>query len=135
MSKINNSVKNQRILKESKWLYQNGRITEAKPLLQELLKSLPSHPELLAYLGAIELQESNFDKGIKYLEKSLQVNPKQAQTISHLANGYLEIGKITESIEFYTLAIKLSPSSFEFFYNRGRAKKNFKRLRGRNRRL
>jgi tetratricopeptide (TPR) repeat protein len=126
MSTINNSVKNQRTLKESKWLYQNGRILEAKLLLQELLKSLPFHPELLAYLGAIELQERNFDKGIKYLEKSLEVNPKQPKTISHLANGYLEIGNITKSIELYSLAIKLSPSSFEFFYNRARAKRILK---------
>ena len=93
MSKISNSHKIQRILKESQLLCQNGKIIEAKPLLQELLKSIPSHPAVLSNLGSIELQQGNFDIGIEYLEKSLKANPKQPQIICNLANGFLDSGK------------------------------------------
>ena len=126
MNKISNSFKIQKILKESQLLCQNGKIDEAKPLLQGLLKSMPSHPVVLSNLGSIELQQRNFDIGIEYLEKSLKANPKQPQIICNLANGYLDSGKASKSIEYYDLAISLNPSSFEFFYNRARAKKIMK---------
>lgn len=126
MSKISNAHKIQKILKESQLLCQNGKIIEAKPLLQELLKSIPSHPAVLCNLGSIELQQGNFDIGIEYLEKSLKANPKQPQIICNLANGYLDSGRASKSLEYYNLAINLNPSSFEFFYNRGRAKRILK---------
>ncbi len=112
MNKISNSIKIQRILKESQLLCQNGKIDEAKPLLQGLLKSIPSHPAVLNNLGSIELKQGNFDIGIEYLEKSLKANPRQPQIICNLANGFLDSGKASKSIEYYDLAISLNPSSF-----------------------
>ena len=74
MKKIISPSKIQRLLKESNLYCQTGKFNEAKLIYQELLKAIPSHPDVLTNLGTIELQCGNIHAGINYLEKSIKIN-------------------------------------------------------------
>jgi tetratricopeptide (TPR) repeat protein len=123
MNKINNSSRIKKLLKQSLIYCTNGHLLEAKALYHELLKIVPSHPDVLANLGVIELQIGDTHKGINYLEKSIEINPRQPKVISNLGNGFLELKKNAEAINCFDLAIKLNSHLPEAYYNKARALK------------
>ncbi len=115
-------LKIQRLLVEASNYCLHNNLSEAKNIYQSLIKIIPSHPDILANLGTIEIQHGNIEIGIEYLKNSIKKNPFQPKMISNLANGLLEIGKVEESIDYFQNAIKLQPShSPEIYYNLGRA--------------
>ena len=123
MKKIISPSKIQKLLKESLLYCQTGKVNEAKLIYQELLKTIPSHPDVLTNLGAIELQCGNIHAGINYLEKSIKINPIQPRAISNLGNAFLELKKNMEAINYYDLAIKMDERFPEAYYNKARALK------------
>jgi tetratricopeptide (TPR) repeat protein/ADP-heptose:LPS heptosyltransferase len=123
MNKKMSSLKVKKLLKQASIFCQTGNFLEAGKIYLELLKTIPSHPEVLANLGTIELQSGNFEKGIIYLKKSIHSNPAQPIIISNLANGLLELGEFAEAIKYYRLALKLDPNANQIFYNLARALK------------
>ncbi|CAM8443201.1 GT9_LPS_heptosyltransferase domain containing protein [Candidatus Methylopumilus universalis] len=123
MKKIISPSKIQKLLKESHLYCQAGKFNEAKLIYQELLKAIPSHPDVLTNLGTIELQSGNIHAGINYLEKSIKINPIQPRAISNLGNAFLELKKNIEAINYYDLAIKMDGCFPEAYYNKARALK------------
>jgi tetratricopeptide (TPR) repeat protein len=123
MKKIISPSKIQRLLKESLLYCQTGKLNEAKLIYQELLKVVPSHPDVLTNLGTIELQSGNIEAGINYIEKSIKINPIQPRAISNLGNAFLELKKNMEAINYYDLAIKMDERLPEAYYNKARALK------------
>ena len=123
MSKIAISSKIQRLLKESKLYCQSGRLEEAKLIYQDLLKSIPFHPEVLGNLGTIELKSGNTELGVKLLKQSISVDPTQCNFLSNLGNGLLDLVNPNEAFFYFETALKINPYSSELLYNKARALK------------
>lgn len=123
MSKIGISSKIQRLLKESRLYCQSGRQEEAKLIYQDLLKSIPFHPEVLGNLGTIELKSGNTELGIELLKKSISVDPTQCNFLNNLGNGLLDLVNPHEAFFYFETALKINPSSSELLYNKARALK------------
>ncbi len=124
MKKFISPLKTQKLLREASNLCQQGLLSEAKKIYQDLVSVIPHHPDVLGNLGTIELQNGNQKIGIKYLEDSIKKNPHQPAFITNLANGLIEIGRTNESIKYFELAISLNPrKTSEAYYNLGRAHK------------
>jgi len=121
MNKISSSSKIQRLIKESRIYCQKNQFFEAKKIYQELIKIIPTHPEVLANLGTIEIQEGNIEVGIECLQKSIDVDSSQSFVLSNLANALLDTGKVSDALVYYDKALKLNPLSPELFYNKARA--------------
>ncbi len=127
MNKINSSSKIQRLIKECRQNCQSGKLEEAKLIYEDLLKIVPSHPEVLGNLGTIELQNGNTELGIAYLKKSISIDPLQFNFLMNLGNGLLDLNNASEGFFCYEAASKINPKSSAVFYNRGRALKALKR--------
>ena len=123
MSKIAISSKIQRLLKESRLYCQSGRLEEAKLIYQDLLKSIPLHPEVLGNLGTIELKSGNTELGVKLLKQSISVDPTQCNFLSNLGNGLLDLVNPNEAFFYFETALKINPYSSELLYNKARALK------------
>ena len=122
MKKELSSLKIQQLLIQALKYCQHGNLFEAKNIYQNLLKIIPSHPDVLGNLGTIELQHGNIEIGVDYLKNSIKKNPLQPKMISNLGNALLELSRVKESIEYFERAIKLQPyDSPEVYYNLGRA--------------
>jgi len=72
MKKELSSLKIQQLLIQALKYCQHGNLFEAKNIYQNLLKIIPSHPDVLGNLGTIELQHGNIEIGVDYLKNSIK---------------------------------------------------------------
>jgi tetratricopeptide (TPR) repeat protein len=127
MSKIISSSKIQRLLKESSLYCNVGKLTEARNIYQDLLKIVPSHPDVLGNLGTIELQFGNTELGVNYLKQSISTNPNQHIFLTNLGNGLIDLDKSEEAIYYFDIALKIAPRSSNILCSKARALKSLKK--------
>jgi len=127
MKKIISPSKIQRLLKESNLYCSAGKLTEAKHIYQDLLKIVPSHPDVLANLGTIELQLGNTELGVNYLKKSISINLNQHIFLTNLGNGLIVLDRSEEAIYYFDIALKIAPKSPNILYSKARALKSLKK--------
>ncbi len=128
MKKIISPSKIQKLLKESHLYCHTGKLNEAKLIYQDLLKVVPSHPDVLANLGTIELHSGNTEIGVSYLKKSISINPNQYIFLTNLGNGLIDLDKSEEAIFYFNMALKIAPKASHIFYNKARALKSLKKF-------
>ena len=126
--------------------YEQGKITEAKELLQsitgneealillakiyfeennivsakELLSKLPKNydnAEVLNYRGLFYLEDMNFTEAIKSFSKALNINKQNACYAYNLGNAYFYNGWIKEAVQAYKNAICLAPDILDYRYS------------------
>lgn len=129
MSKIINATKIQRLHKEARLNFQAGKIKEAKLIYQDLLKTLPLHPEILGELGTIELQLGNSKSGVDYLKKSIKINPHQYIYLKNIGNGLIDLDQIEDSIFYFNAALKINSKASDIYYNKARALRRLKKYK------
>lgn len=129
MNKKISPSKIQRLLKESNLFCNAGKLKEAKLIYQDLLKVVPSHPDVLANLGTIELQFGNTEIGVSYLKKSISINPNQYIFLTNLGNGLIDLNKSEEAIFYFDKALKIAPKASNVLYNKARAYKALKKTK------
>jgi predicted O-linked N-acetylglucosamine transferase (SPINDLY family) len=108
--------------------HQQGRLTEAQAIYEEILAIQANHFDALQLLSAIFIQTKQFTKAVDYLTKALQINP--AFAVAHynrgLALGHLK--RLDEALASYDQAIAIKPDYAEAYFNRGNALKDLARL-------
>ena len=129
MNKKISPSKIQRLLKESNLFCNAGKLNEAKLIYQDLLKAVPSHPDVLANLGTIELQFGNTEIGVSYLKKSISINPNQCIFLTNLGNGLIDLNKSEEAIFYFDMALRIAPKASNILYNKARAFKALKKYK------
>ena len=129
MNKKISPSKIQRLLKESNLFCNAGKLNEAKLIYQDLLKVVPSHPDVLANLGTIELQFGNTEIGVSYLKKSISINPNQYIFLTNLGNGLIDLNKSEEAIFYFDMALRIAPKTSNILYNKARALKSLKKFK------
>ena len=129
MNKKISPSKIQRLLKESNLFCNAGKLNEAKLIYQDLLKVVPSHPDVLANLGTIELQFGNTEIGVSYLKKSISINPNQYIFLTNLGNGLIDLNKSEEAIFYFDMALRIAPKASNILYNKARALKSLKKFK------
>lgn len=127
MSTIINATKIQRLLKEARLNFQAGKLKEAKLIYQDLLKTLPLHPEILGELGTLELQLGNSKSGVDYLKKSVKINPHQYIYLKNIGNGLIDLDQTEDSIFYFNAALKINSKASDIYYNKARALKRLKK--------
>ena len=75
----------------------NYEYDDARILLGQAMRILPAAPKVLAVLGELELEESNFTLAIEYLSHALALGAGDAKTPRYLASAYECIGQIDAS--------------------------------------
>lgn len=129
MNKKISPSKIQRLLKESRLYCNLGKLNEAKLIYQDLLKIIPSHPDVLANLGTIELHFGNTEIGVTYLKKSISINPNQYIFLNNLGNGLIDLHKSEEAIFYFDMALRIAPKASNILYNKARAYKALKKYK------
>ncbi len=117
MKKITGSFQLQKLLKEANALYQKKLFNEAKAIYQAIIKKLPSHPEVNAHLGIIELQSGNLENGIVFLEKALTSNPTEFNLLANLGSALVNAGEFSKAVPYLTSAIKINSNLSDLHYN------------------
>jgi tetratricopeptide (TPR) repeat protein len=103
------SRKQEKILQQALILHQNAQLVEAYSLYHKLLKDFPTNFELLCNLGTIDIQQGNFEEGIRFLRESLKISPNQPFVLSNLGFALTQLNRLEEAFIYASQAITLKP--------------------------
>jgi protein O-mannosyl-transferase len=70
-------------------------------------------------LGVILLDSGQVQKAMACIERSLQINPNNAETENNMGSVLVESGRLKEAIEHYQQALRLKPEYPDGHYNLG----------------
>ena len=103
--------------------HQSGRLDEARIAYLKLIEVEPTHLAALANLGVLFLQSSrpgseDYQSGIGFLKRSLELNERQPFALNNLANALAATGDFEESNSQYLAAIQIAPTYLEAYINR-----------------
>jgi serine/threonine protein kinase/Tfp pilus assembly protein PilF len=88
-------------------------VTQALELDGQLAEAYEARSAISAYL------EWDWESAIRYIRKTIELNPGYSWGYFHLANQYLYTGKFEDSIRIFLKAIELDPLNATFHRNLG----------------
>ncbi|MCG2721669.1 MAG: tetratricopeptide repeat protein, partial [Thermodesulfovibrionales bacterium] len=105
-----------------------GNFQQAKDICTEIGKEQPDREEICFLLGIVHAQLGEYDLAIQYLERSLQLNARNADAYLAMGAAYQKKGLYDEAVNFYRKALSIDPDFAEAYENMGdifRGKKQF----------
>ncbi len=91
-------------------LSQLGRYDEAIEVLELGRAEDDERPDLHNLLGVCYFKKDEYEKAITHFKRAVELNPTSAMDYANLGVNYSRLGKDSEAIQFFTLAITLDPS-------------------------
>jgi len=116
----------QELFEKALFFCQTHQLKKAKSIYQGLIKNFPTNTIVLTNLGSIELLMGNFEQGIVYLEKSIEIDENQPTAINNLANGLYELNDYDQALVKIKLIEHLD--FVDAHYNKGRILKSLNRF-------
>jgi len=108
--------------------YQAGRFDDAEKLATSITQKYPTHPFSWKVLGAVLKQTGRIIESLTAMQKSVQLEPQDAEAHSNLGVTLKELGRLDEAEASYRQAIALKPDYAEAHYNLGNTLKELGRL-------
>ena len=91
--------------------HKAGRLGEAEPAYQTLLRDVPQHPVALHYLGLIAMHRGDFDLAQELIAESLAAAPADIRARQSMGQVLRALGRVDEEIELYRATLALAPES------------------------
>ncbi len=91
----------------------------AEKLLLGVLQVAPDHPVALHFAGVLAHRQKRFDESIALIERSLAVDPTQADWHSNLGLVLKAAGRLDEAVAAYARAIAIDPGHARAHNNLG----------------
>ena len=97
--------------------YQNGRLSEAEKLAVSVTREFPQHQFGWKVLAAVLKKTGRVNESLVASQKSLQIDPQDAEALSNLGNTLRELGRLDEALAVYTQAIALKRDYVDGHFN------------------
>jgi len=114
------------IFKKAKDLHFEGQIKEAQKLYLKLIQKHKKNDKLFFLLGTSFLQIKKYNQAINYLNLSIKLNSKFADSYNNLGIALAETNNFSEAIKIYDKAIELNGKFKDAYLNKGIALNNLK---------
>ena len=105
-------------------LYFSNKILEALTLLEQLINDYTDDPDLFHIQGECFHKCYQLEQAKESYEKSLSINPNNAEGYNNLALINREIGEYDTAIDYLKKSLRLSPNYVEAYSNLGLVYKN-----------
>lgn len=109
----------ERLIEEADEAFGEGDLERALEKLAKADSLNPSNPEILNKLGFIEGKIGNSDKGIRYYQHSLEIDPNDDLAHNAIASLYKIENKFQKAQEHYEKALEIDPNYAVTYYNYG----------------
>lgn len=96
------------LYKQGKALFDEGKYSEAEPLLKDVLEMNPGYADVLNKLGVITYLKGDLEEAARYLERAVQINPKYTEASLNLAITYNEMNNFKKAQEVFSLAAQIA---------------------------
>ena len=94
-----------------------NKLQDAKKAFNNLLKLDPDNLEAMTALGTISIRLSQYEEGIKFYKKIININKINPRVYLSLGHAYKTIGQRNESEDSYLKAIKQFPLCGEGYWS------------------
>ncbi len=91
---------------------ENGRITEAQTIYQQLKRIDPDNVDVLTNLAAAALYRSDFDTMKRNLDRALKIHPQSIQAMINMGNYYAKRNQPGEAQEWFAKAVQAEPQNY-----------------------
>ena len=115
---MESNIKNKEIYQKGIAFWQSNNLIDAKKTFEKLLKESPNNPEILSFIGIINLQLNQFEYGIKFLKLALKFSPNDqniklnlANALINFSNDLIKSNRFDDAGENLEEAIKLIPTN------------------------
>jgi tetratricopeptide (TPR) repeat protein len=109
-------------------LHQQGRLSEAAKIYEEILGADRRHFAALHCLGAIHFQTGNLEKSVALISDAVRINPNIAATDVYRGAALNQLNRHSEALAACDESLRLKPDFPEAHYNRGNALHGLGRL-------
>ena len=110
-----------KLLQQGLTFHQQGNLTEAQVIYEQILNIQPDHFDALQLLGVLSAQIKKYSKAVEFLSKALKINPKHAKVCNNYGIALKELKRFDEAIASYDQAIAINPDYIDALSNRGNA--------------
>ena len=104
-------------LKTAVALHEAGRLAEARPLYEGVIKVLPRHPETRHLYGTLLHQMTEHGDAVDHLRNAIALHATKAPYHNHLGAALLALGEFEEAEAALSEAIRLDPAYAEAHIN------------------
>jgi len=102
---------------QAETLAQQGRLDEAKALLQQELQEHPSSVEAYNLLGILQSNQQDFPGAESSFQAALKLAPHSTKTLIDLGNVYVAEKKFDLAEKDFRTALRIDPASADANYN------------------
>ena len=106
---VNFSQPSQQQLNDLLKYYQTKQFDNAEKLAASITKEFPKHPFSWKVLAAALKQNGKIDESLVASQKSVQLDPHDAEAYYNLGIVMQELGRLDEAVAIYKKAITLKP--------------------------
>ena len=82
-------------------------------------RALPNDPRLFELTGYILLRRGQQEEGLRNLQRAAELDPRNFNTLQHIAGSYLTLGRYAEAIAALDRALAILPDNVETRATRG----------------
>lgn len=90
-----------------------GNFILAERTYHDILKATPDNATTHHLLGAMYYQLGNLEKGLGFMKKSIEIEPKEKQYWSNYGSVYYMAERFDDALECYEKALELDPAHLE----------------------
>ena len=99
--------------------HQQGQLTQAKAVYEEVLQKQPAHSDALHLLGAIAAQLHQPELAVELIGKSIAINPGFAEAHFNLAKAWMQLQQLEQALASFDQALALNPAHLNALIIRG----------------
>ena len=109
----------QTLLDEALRRHESGKLDEAAPLYQRVLRLDPGHARALYHLGQLELARSNSAAGVELLQQAAAKDPEAADVHQSLGVAYKRLERWGNARQAFERALAINPDYGPSFFELG----------------
>ena len=98
----------QELYELGKKLFEEGKLSEAEPVLRDVLVLNPRYADVHNKLGIIENLNGDLEKAAEHFEKALELNPRYTEASLNLAVTYNDLGEFNKAQEVFSMAARIA---------------------------
>jgi len=110
-------------------LFNKGKMSEAEPVLREVLEFNPRYADVHNKLGIISNLKGDLQTAAEHFEKALEINPRYTEASLNLAVTYNDLGEYKKAQEVFSMAAQIAhpdPNTLDPFIAGKLANEHFK---------
>ena len=100
-------------------LHQQGQLSKAKGIYEQILRVQPQHFGALHFLGMIAAQTNDPQRAVDLMGKSIMLDQQNAVAFNNYGNALLQVKRCAAAVASYDKAIALRSDYADAYYNRG----------------